>query len=63
MADGSVETAANWYLAGTNTIINAPYYGRKAWPVGSYRTNMPNAYERYLAFEIVLKKRLSAATG
>ena len=60
MADGSVETAANWYLAGTNAIINAPYYGRKAWPVGSYLTNAPNAYERYLAFEVVLKKRLSS---
>jgi hypothetical protein len=60
MADGSVETAANWYQAGTNTIINAPYYGRRAWPVGYYRTNQPNAYQRYLAFEIVLKKRLSS---
>jgi hypothetical protein len=59
MADGSVETADNWYLAGTNSVINAPYYGRKEWPVGYYRTNQPNAYSRYYAFEVVLKKRLS----
>ncbi|MCX6562510.1 MAG: TonB-dependent receptor [Candidatus Aminicenantes bacterium] len=60
MADGSVETAANWYQAGTNTILNAAYYGRKAWPVGTYRTNQPDAYQRYMAFELVLKKRLSS---
>jgi hypothetical protein len=59
MADGKVETADNWYLAGTNSVINAPYYGRKEWPVGYYRTNQPNAYQRYYAFEVVLKKRLS----
>jgi len=59
MADGSIETAANWYQAGTNTIVNAPYYGRNAWPNGSYRTNANNAYQKYMAFEIVIKKRLS----
>jgi hypothetical protein len=59
MANGVIETADNWYQAGTNTIINAPYYGRKAWANGSYRTNANNAYQKYLAFEIVVKKRLS----
>ena len=59
MADGSIETADNWYQAGTNAIVNAPYYGRRAWPVGTYRTNGNNAYQKYLAFEIVIKKRLS----
>lgn len=59
MADGSVETADNWYLAGTNARINAPYYARNEWPVGTYRTMSNRAYQRYLAFEFVLKKRLS----
>ncbi len=59
MADGSIETADNWYEAGTNAIINAPYYARREWPSGTYRTTAPNAYQRYLAFELVLKKRLS----
>jgi hypothetical protein len=60
MPDGSIETKDNWYQAGTNTTINAPYYGRKEWPNGTYRTNANNAYDRYMAFEIVLKKRLSS---
>jgi hypothetical protein len=59
MADGTVETADNYYLAGTNATINAPYYARREWPVGTYRTTAPNAYQRYVAAEIVLKKRLS----
>jgi len=59
MADGSVETADNWYLAGTNARLNAPYYARYEWPVGTYRTMSDRAYQRYLAFEFVLKKRLS----
>jgi len=59
MADGSIETAANWYLAGTEKVTGQPYYGRVDWPIGSYRTNANKVSERYLAFEIVLKKRLS----
>jgi hypothetical protein len=59
MADGSVETADNYYLAGTNSTINAPYYARHEYPVGKYRTTAPNAYQRYMAIELVLKKRLS----
>jgi len=59
MADGSVETAANYYYQGTDPVTTGKYYGRVEWPVGSYRTNANNAYTRYLAAEIVLKKRLS----
>ncbi len=59
LADGTVETKDNWYLGGTDPVSNQPYYLRKARPVGTYRTNANNAYERYLGIEIVLKKRLT----
>lgn len=59
MADGSIETAANWFKAGHNDLVNADYYGKKAHPVASYRTMAKEARERYIAGEIVLNKRLS----
>ncbi len=59
MADGSIETADNWYKVGRDPLVNADYYGRKAIPVASYRTLAEKARERYMAAEIVLKKRLS----
>jgi len=75
MADGTLETRANYYLQGTEPITGADYYGRKEWPIGSYRTNYVDgtlqgddtvngttfrkSYERYIAGEIVLKKRMS----
>jgi hypothetical protein len=65
MADGSLETKDNWYLQGVNSTTGANVYGRHEWPVGSYRTNTYDgtneikAHERYLAAEIVVKKRLS----
>ncbi len=65
MADGSFETAANYFLDGTDPVTGSPYYGRVEWPVGYYRTNtLPDgsqlkAYERYTAVELVLTKRLS----
>jgi hypothetical protein len=65
MADGTLETRANYYLQGTEPTTGANYYGRYEWPIGSYRTNYVDgtttrkSYERYIAGEIVLKKRLS----
>lgn len=59
MADGSLETKDNWYKQGTEPVTGSDYYARRQRPIGSYRTNANKAYERYLAFEIVLKKRLS----
>ena len=75
MADGTLETRGNYYLQGTEPITGADYYGRNAWPIGSYRTNyvdgalqsddtvdgttLRKSYERYIAGEIVLKKRMS----
>jgi hypothetical protein len=58
-SDGSIETPDNWFLSGTEPETGAPYYDRYEWPIGSYRTNANNAREKYLAGEIVLRKRLS----
>ncbi len=59
MADGSIQTADNFFVAGHDSIVDKDYYGRFESPAGAFRTNSKNAYERYLAGEIVLKKRLS----
>jgi len=75
MANGTLETRANYYLQNTEPTTGADYYGRVAWPIGSYRTNyvdgtlqgddtvdgttLRKSYERYIAAEIVLKKRMS----
>ena len=70
-----LETQDNWFLAGTEPITTGDYYDRVEWPIGSYRTNYVDgtlqadgsvsgttklaAHERYIAGEIVVKKRLS----
>jgi hypothetical protein len=59
LSDGSIETADNWFLVGNESVTGVPYYDRFQWPIGSYRTNRNNSEERYLAGEIVLRKRLS----
>jgi hypothetical protein len=59
MADGSIQTADNFFVAGHNSIVDKDYYGRYQAPIAGFRTNSKNAYERYVAGEIVLKKRLS----
>jgi hypothetical protein len=61
MADNSLETADNWYLAGTGTgpIEGRPYYTRYQTPAATYRTNYKNTYERYIAGTLTLKKRFS----
>jgi hypothetical protein len=59
MANGTVETAANWYQQGVDSVTGAPYYARLERPIGTYRTNQNNAYTAYKAIELVLKKRLS----
>jgi hypothetical protein len=58
-ADGSIETAANWYLAGTEPTTGAEYYGRYVRPTGTYRTNAEKNYEQYYALQFVFSKRLS----
>ena len=58
-SDGSIETKDNYYLYTTGPLTKQEVWTRKKWPVGSYRTVTENAYERYLAAQIVVKKRLS----
>ena len=58
-ADGTVDSASNYYEAGTGPETGATYYGRTARPVYDYRTNYDKRYDRYMAGQIVLKKRLS----
>jgi hypothetical protein len=59
MEDGSIETAANWFLAGNDPNLGQPYYERYEIPVASYRTNRKESYSRYIAASLVLKKRYS----
>jgi hypothetical protein len=58
-ADGTVDTAANYYADGTGPETSATYYGRTARPPYSYQTNYDKRHDRYIAGQIVLKKRLS----
>jgi hypothetical protein len=74
MGDGVIETRANLYSA-VDSVTGATYTLRDEWPIGSYRTNYLDGtlqsdgsvngtikdkeHERYIAGEIVLKKRLS----
>ena len=60
MPDGSIQTADNYYVAGHSSVIDKDYYGRYVSPTGGMLVNSQNAYERYLAGEVVLKKRLSS---
>jgi hypothetical protein len=57
--DGSVETAANWYVAGTDPGTGAQYYGRYTRPPFTYRSNATKAYEQYYALQFVFTKKLS----
>ena len=66
LSDGSLETKDNYYLAGYDPLTGSPYYDRDDYTIGSYRTNIVDdngtkleSYQRYLAAEIVVKKRMS----
>ncbi len=59
LPDGSVETAANYYYQGTDSVTTGDYFGKYERSIGTYRTNMDHAYTAYKALEVVLKKRLS----
>ncbi|MBU4267256.1 MAG: carboxypeptidase regulatory-like domain-containing protein [Acidobacteria bacterium] len=62
MPNDSIETAANWYESGTVTVgdTKVPRWLRKVVPVGTYFTNYENDYEKYMAVELVLTKKLSS---
>ena len=57
-----VETIDNWYYKGEVPFSDGstvPYYQRHEIPVGNYFTNKKKAYDRYLALQMVMTKKLS----
>jgi len=58
---GVVETAENWYQAGLQTVgdTQVPKWLRKVRAVGTYYTNTEKDYEKYMAVNLVLTKKLS----
>ncbi len=58
-ADGTVDSADNYYVAGTGPETGATYYGRTAGTPYYHWANYDKRYDRYIAGQIVLKKRLS----
>ena len=59
LADGTVATAANYKQLGTDPIVGSDYYDLDQYFPYSYLTNYGRSYQRYLAAELVLSKRLS----
>lgn len=59
LADGTLETADNYYVAGHDDTVDYDYYGRYEYYPYEYRTNYKNAYDRFLCAQLVLEKRLS----
>jgi hypothetical protein len=61
MADGSIETKANWYLKGPDTVNGKTIdvWDRYAVPEGTYLTNYKQAYNRYLAVQLAMTKKFS----
>ena len=66
LSDGSLETPDNYYVAGNARITGTPYYARYLSNSGLFRTNSVDdngtelkAHQRYLAAELVVKKRMS----
>ena len=61
MEDGTVETAANWYKKGTETVNGktVEYWDRHEVPVGTYFTNYKKNYNRYLALQLSMTKKFS----
>jgi hypothetical protein len=61
MADGSIETKANWFKAGTDTVNGKTieYWNRTAVPEGTYFTNYQKNYNRYIALQLAMTKKFS----
>ena len=58
--DGTLETTANYYEAGTEPTTGQTIWGRDEGYYYDYRTNYPNYNTKYIAGQIVLIKRLSS---
>jgi len=59
MADGTLETEDNYYVAGQDETTGYDYYGRTELFPYQYLTNHDKAFDRYLGAQIVFEKRLS----
>ncbi len=62
MADGSLETAANWFQKGIYTFSNGatkPYYERYDYPVAQQMANYKKTYNKYMAVQFVVTKKFS----
>ena len=62
MPDGDLETADNWYLYDPNFEVGnttVPLYARHVKPVGTYYLNYEKDYERFMAVELSMTKKLS----
>ena len=59
--DGRIDSKDEYYVYTqvSRLGITKDVYARTEWPIGTYRTNSKNRYERYMAAQIVLTKRLS----
>jgi len=58
--DGTLETTANYYNAGTETeYTGQTIWGRNEGFYYDYRTNYPNRHTKYYAAQLVFMKRLS----
>jgi hypothetical protein len=61
MADGSIETKANWQYRGTVRVggTDVPAYDRLVDPIGNYYYNKAKAYDLYLGLQFSAVKKLS----
>jgi hypothetical protein len=57
--DGTLETTANYYNAGTEPVTGQTIWGRDEGYYYDYRTNYPKRHTKYMAAQIVLMKNLS----
>lgn len=61
MADGSIETKANWEQIGDTIVggVTVPTYQQIETPVGLYYYNLKEAYNEYMGLQFVMTKKLS----
>lgn len=55
----TIEDSSNYYETGTEPITGYTIYGRTSYYGYRYRTNYEKRYQRYIAGQFVVKKRLS----
>jgi hypothetical protein len=62
LADGSIDSKANWYKAGTYTFTDGKkkdWYSRYKIPVASQMGNYSKNYNQYMAVQLVFSKKFS----